>query len=130
MEHPNAGRVRSLFAAFRSGDVAAIQAAIPEDAVWHFPGRDGQLAGTHVGRDAILGFLFKVLALTDGTFRLELEDVLANDTSAVAFFRGTGERNGRGLVNPTCLRIRLHEGRVAELWEFVWDLYDVDAFWA
>ncbi len=129
-EHPNATLVRSLFAAFRAGDIDAIRAAIPEDAVWHFPGRTGKLAGRHAGRDAILTFLAQVAGLTGGTFRLDLIDVLASDANAVALFRGRAERDGRRLDNPTCLRLRIDSGRIVELWEFVWDLYDVDTFWA
>lgn len=128
-EHPNAGQMRALFAAFERADLATIQATIPEHAVWHFPGRTGKLAGTHRGREAILQFLVSVPQLTDGTFHLELEDVLANDTHAVALFRGHGTRAGRTLDNPTCLRMRIENGRVVEVWEFVWDLFAVDEFW-
>jgi len=127
--HPNAARVRALFAAFRAADLAAITDLIPEDAVWHFPGREGQLAGSHRGREAILQFLLKVQALTGGSFHLELIDVVANDERAIALFRGHGEREGRTLDNPTCLHIRMRDGRAVEVWEYVWDLYAVDAFW-
>ena len=129
-EHPNAVRIRGLFQAFRDRDLAAIQAAIPENAVWHFPGRRGALAGSHRGREAILAFLGKAVALTEGTFQFELEDVIASDTNAVALFRGSGQRPGRTLDNPTCLRMRIQDGRILEIWEFVWDLYAVDEFWA
>ena len=129
-EHANATRIRALFAAFRSADLATIQDTIPEDAVWHFPGRRGKLAGAHRGRAAILQFLMSVPQLTGGTFHLELEDVLANDANAVALFRGSGTREGKTLDNPTCLRMRIRDGRVVEVWEFVWDLFAVDDFWA
>jgi ketosteroid isomerase-like protein len=129
-DHPNATRVRELFVAFRNADLDTIRALIPEQAVWHFPGRHGQLAGTHRGRDAILAFLLKVRALTDNTFHLELDDVVANDTHAIALFRGHAERNGKRLDNPTCLRMRVANGQVIEVWEFVWDLFAVDEFWS
>jgi hypothetical protein len=130
-EHPNAARVRQMFDAFRNADVATIVGMIPEDAVWHFPGRHGKLAGTHRGRDAIVAFLTEVQMLTQGTFRFDLIDVVANDDNAVALFRGHASRDGKRLDNPTCLRIRLDDqGRVREVWEFVWDLYHVDEFWA
>lgn len=128
-EHPNAVRIRGLFQAFRERDLAAIQAAIPERAVWHFPGRKGALAGSHRGREAILAFLGKVVALTEGSFALEIEDVVAGDRNAVVLFRGSGRREGRTLDNPTCLRIRIEDGQLVEIWEFVWDLYAVDEFW-
>lgn len=130
MEHPNAARVRRLFEAFRSADLAAIQELIPEDAVWNFPGRRGRLAGRHVGREQILQFLLSVGALTGGTFHLELLDVTGSDDNAVALFIGTGEREGRRLRNPTCLHFRLRDGKVAEVWEYVWDLEHVEEFWA
>jgi len=129
-DHPNATLVRALFAAFRDGDAARVEAAIPDDAVWHFPGRSGGLAGTHRGREAIFVFLMKVMELTDGTFTLDLIDVLANDRRAVALFRGSGRRDGKVLDNPTCLSMRIEDGRIVELWEFVWNLYDVDEFWS
>ena len=129
-EHPNAARIRGLFQAFRDRDLAAIQTAIPERAVWHFPGRKGALAGSHRGRAAILAFLGKVTTLTEGTFRFEIEDVIASDASAVALFRGSAQRHGRTLANPTCLRMRIQDGEIVEIWEFVWDLYAVDEFWA
>ena len=129
-EHPNAGRLRALFAAFKAADLATIEDVIPEDAVWHFPGRRGKLAGSHRGRAAILQFLMTVPQHTNGTFHLDLEHVLADDRHAVAFFRGHGTREGKTLDNPTCLRMRLEGGRVVEIWEFVWDLFTVDEFWA
>ena len=55
--------------------------------------------------------------------------MLANDSHAVALFRGHGERQGRTLDNPTCLRMRLENDQVVEVWEFVWDLFAVDDFW-
>lgn len=129
-EHPNADRIRALFTAFEAADLATIQATIPEDAVWHFPGRHGKLAGSHRGREAILRFLMAVPQLTGGTFHLDMEHVLADDAHAVAFFRGHGTRAGKTLDNPTCLRMRIADGKVVEVWEFVWDLFAVDDFWS
>ena len=128
-EHPNASRIRELFAAFRAGDVAAIDGAIADDAVWRFPGRRGQLAGEHRGKDRIFSFLMNVQALTGGTFHLDLADVAASDEHAVAIFRGHGERQGRRLDNPTALVIRFSGDKIAELREFVWDLEHVEDFW-
>jgi len=129
-EHPNARLVRGLFAAFTSKDLATIRASIPEQAVWNFPGQRGKLAGAHRGRDAILKFLMEVAGLTGGSFHLELVDVLANDRHAVALFRGQATRNGKVLDNPTCLKMRLEDGQIREVWEFVWDLFSVDEFWS
>lgn len=129
-EHPNERRIRDLFAAFRAGDVVTIEQGLHPDAVWHFPGRRGRLAGSHRGRDAIFAFLLDVQGATGGTFGLDLIDVLANDVHAAVFFRGHATRDGKTLDNPTCLRIRLDGGRIVEVWEYVWDLEDVEDFWS
>ncbi len=129
-EHPNVTLVRDLFGAFTNGDLATIERAVPDDAVWHFPGRSGRLAGAHRGRDAILAFLLDVVELTAGTFELDLIDVLADDHWAVALFRGSGRRGGKTLDNPTCLRMRLEKAQVVEIHEFVWDLHHVEEFWS
>jgi len=129
-EHPNAALVRRLFEAFDRRDIAAINDAIAEDAVWCFPGEKGALAGEHHGREAILAFLLKVGTLTTGTFHLELLDITANHDRAVALFTGTGTRpDGRTLHNPTALVITIRDGRITELREFVWDLPQVESFW-
>jgi ketosteroid isomerase-like protein len=130
VEHSNEYLVRNLFDAFQRGDVVTIYASMAEDAVWHFPGRKGQLAGDHKGREAIFAFLAKPAALTGGFFTVELIDVLANDENAVAIYRAIGERDGRELNNPTCLRMRIEDGKIVEFWEFVWDVYQDDEFWA
>ena len=129
-DHPNATRIRHLFDAFGSADVEAIRATIPEEATWHFPGRHGRLAGSHRGRDAIFRFLLDVQVLTENTFHLDLLDVVANDRRAVALFRGHGLRNGKTLDNPTCLRIDFRAGEITEIWEFVWNLFEVYDFWS
>ena len=129
-EHPNVATVRALFAAFRSADLAAILESVPIDLVWHFPGRRGGLAGSHRGRDAVLAFLARVMELSGGTFALDLEDVIGNEHTVVALFRGHGERGGKSLDNPTCLRVRFEDGKPREIHEFVWDLFEVDEFWA
>jgi len=110
--------------------MAAVTDVLDEGVAWRFPGRSGRLAGEHRGRDAVFAFLADVMRLTDGTFHLELETVVADDDYAVACFRGRGRRNGRDLDNPTCLKMRLESGKVVDVWEFVWDLHHVDEFWS
>lgn len=129
-EHPNAAAVRRIFDAFAARDPAAIQAAIPEECVWHFPGSRGKLAGEHCGRGAIMQFITKVAVLTGGTFHLDVHDITASDDHVVVLFTGHGERDGKTLDNPTALVIRMKDGAPAEIREFVWDLDHVDDFWS
>jgi uncharacterized protein len=130
-QHPNAALVRRLFEAFEQRDGATLNELIAEDAVWHFPGSRGALAGDHAGREAIFRFLASVTALTAGTFRLDLLDITAGDGRVVVLFTGHGTRtDGRSLNNPTALRIDIEDGRIKQLWEFVWNLPQVEEFWS
>ena len=129
-DHPNATRVRQLFAAFANRDITTVRDLLAEHAVWHFPGVHGALAGDHRGHDGIFQFLARVMSLTEGTFHLDLHDVIANDETAVALLTGHAQRNGKILHNPTSLHMKLNGGRVTELWEYVWDLTHVEDFWS
>lgn len=71
----------------------------------------------------------RATALTNGTFHLDLHDVVADDETAIAIFTCHAQRNGKILDNPTCLRMRLRDIKVIEFWEFVWDLEHVEEFW-
>jgi hypothetical protein len=51
----NADLVRRGYAAFSTGDIAALSELFADDAVWHVPG-SGSLSGAKHGRDAILMF--------------------------------------------------------------------------
>ncbi len=130
MEHKNAERIRGFFQAFASHDISYIKQLIAPDALWHIPGKKHQLRGDKEGLEAILEFLKEVGSLTDGSFGVEVHDVVANDNWAVAMFTGSGNRDGKSLINPTCLKIRFEGGQVKELWEFVWDLSEVEEFWS
>ncbi len=129
-DHPNADIVRRLFRAFAERDIATANSLIAEDAVWTFPGKRGQLAGEHRGREAIAAFFSKVMVLTNGTFHLDLHDATVSDDRAVALFTGSGERNGKTLDNSTAFVVTIRDGRCADFREFVWNLPEVDEFWS
>ncbi|MEZ5893246.1 MAG: nuclear transport factor 2 family protein [Parvularculaceae bacterium] len=127
---PAAMLAADLFDAFARRDMAAATALIAPDAVWMFPGTRGGLAGDHKGREAIFGFLFKVMSLTGGTFHAERHDLIGDDRVAFMHFTGRAERDGKRLENPTCLRLVFENGMLTEAREWVWDLGHVDEFWS
>lgn len=129
-EHPNVTLVRDLFASLKRADAARVRELLADDAIWHFPGRKGGLAGDHKGHAGIFQFLLAVPKLTGGTFALDIIDVVGGEENVIVLFRGHAQREGRTLDNPTCLRARIAGGKIAELWEFVWDLHHVEEFWS
>ena len=95
MAHPNEDLVRELFAANGRGDIDALRDQYFADGIrLHYPGR-GPLAGDHDGVAQVLGFFGRVFELSQGTFRTELHDVVANDEHAVALFTARADQVGR-----------------------------------
>ena len=88
-EHPAVAVIRQFYVAFARGDVAAAQAAFAADALWHVPGRS-LIAGDHRGWESIArNFLNKLRELSNGTFTVELVDVLVGETWLAAFQHAT-----------------------------------------
>lgn len=111
-------------------DAATLQRLLSPEILWHFPGHDHALAGDHEGIAEVAAFAAKVNELTAGTFHIEVHETYSGASGAVIAFTGRGTRpDGRVLDNPTQLVLRIADGRVEEIWEFVWDTEAVAAFW-
>jgi ketosteroid isomerase-like protein len=121
-EHPNAALTRRVFAAF-GRDPKVISAAMSRDVVWRVPGNT-MMSGEYNGRRDVVEFLRRTGLETDGTYRSELRDVLANDEWAVAIYRAYGMRNGIQLDVDQALVIRCEDG----LWKEITAVPLDDAF--
>jgi ketosteroid isomerase-like protein len=81
MAHPFEAVIREAYAAFAQGDVDGYLRACTEDFEFQVPGHGG-IAGTYVGR-GLHALAEKAMTITGGTFREDVEDVMANDEHAV-----------------------------------------------
>jgi ketosteroid isomerase-like protein len=126
--HPNAERLLRGFGAFLQRDLDALHELFAADVRWQIPGAS-TLAGTYVGIDAVLEMLGRTLELSDGTYRTELEFVLADDEHAVAAYRARGERNGDELDLDQVLVCRFAGERIADVRAVPVDQARFDAFW-
>ena len=126
----NAAIIRRGYQAFNSGDMDTLTEIFDESAVWHSPGRSS-LANDYQGREATFAYFGRLGQETKGTFRAELERVLADDDDrVVGIQRNTGKREGKQLGDDSCLVFQLKDGRIAEAWEHHRDLYSWDDFWS
>ena len=123
--HPNEVLLRRLYAAYAARDKPTICELIADDCTWNVPGR-GPKAGTHVGRDAILELFRDLMRRSAGGAAIELHDVLANDTTAVALQTGTATIDGRTSALKEVLVHTIRDGRVVDMWEYQFDLYAFD----
>jgi ketosteroid isomerase-like protein len=128
MAHPNEDLIRRGYAAFQSGDMAALSELFADDVVWNTPGRN-QLSGTFRGKEEVFATFQKVFELTGGTFKLDIHAVLADDDHAVVLTRSTGEREGKKLDDNTVQVFHVSDGKVTEQWLYPGDVYASDDFW-
>jgi uncharacterized protein len=124
-EHPNIARIRDGYAAFAKGDFAVLTDLFADDVVWHVGGRS-QLAGEYRGRDAVFAFFGKIMEVTEGSFRLDVHAILADDEHAVALVFGTASRGGRSITDVAAHVFHLHDGKVTEYWNAPTDQYAFD----
>jgi ketosteroid isomerase-like protein len=127
--HPNEDLIRGGYEAFAQGDIPGVLKVFSPEIVWTIPGRS-PLAGVYRGHDGVLGFFTQLGERSGGTFRLELVDLLANDTRAVALTREQAEREGRALDVRGVHVWTIADGQATTFLGLPDDAYAEDEFWA
>jgi uncharacterized protein len=127
-DHTNAETLRRGYAAFQTGDLETVKSLFTSDITWHLPGHN-HFSGAHEGVDRVLDLFMRNFAETNGTFKVELHDVLGNDEHAVALATVSGEREGRSLSDRYTHVVHFKDGKVSESWIFGENQDQVDAFW-
>ena len=125
VEHSNVARIRDGYAAFSTGNFAALNDFFAEDILWHAGGRN-QLAGEYRGRDAVYGFFGKLMEISGGTFRIEVHTILADDEHGVALLVSSSSRGGRSIEIKDVHVFHLRDGKVVEFWDASTDQYSAD----
>jgi ketosteroid isomerase-like protein len=129
-DHPNAQFIRRGLEAFSKGDMATVGGLFGDDIVFHVPG-NSPISGEYKGKDEVFGFLAQLPVLTDGSFRLDVHDVVGNDEHVVALVRGSGSRpDGRTLDMPIAQVFHVRDGKAVEFWGMAEDQAKADAFWS
>lgn len=130
MSQSNAEIIRSGYEAFAAGDVPAVLEIFSDGISWHIPGRS-PLAGTYTGPDEVLGFFQNLGERSNGTFNLEVHDVLDNgDDKVVLLLTETAQRNDASLSVSAVHVWRVEDGKATTFQAFVADEYEVDEFWS
>ena len=127
MAHPNEELIRKGYEAFGKGDMDTIRGLFAEDIVWHAPGRS-QFSGDFQGVDEVLGQFARLFEETNGTFNVEIHDVLANDEHVVVLAVARGERSGKTLEDRGVQVFHVKDGKVTEQWLHSEDQYAADEF--
>ena len=128
-EHPNVDLLRKGYNAYSTGDMETITELFDENLLWHIAGRS-PISGDYKGRDAVFGFFGKLMELSNGTSKIEVHDILANDDHGIALVTGTATRGDRSFEGHDVHTFHLRDGKVVEFWDSPLDQYEADEFWS
>jgi ketosteroid isomerase-like protein len=118
---------QGAFYAGGSGD--ALRAELPEDVVWHVPGRNA-IAGHYEGIEAVMDYFARRRDLASKTFRLHPGEALFGDRDHVAVLtEGTAVLGGEERRWSTVGLYRIRSGRIAECWLLPLDPDEFDRIW-
>ena len=121
--------IENLYEAFARGDIPAVFQAFDEKIFWHVPGR-GPIAGDYKGHEEVLGFFRQFMGLSNGTFRIRIDDVFANDHRVLVLVTESAERNGRRWSSPQVHAWTIQNGKATVFWQFQGDQQTEDEFWS
>lgn len=125
----NAALIIGAYEAFGRGDIQAAFAAFAEDIFWHVPGH-GPLSRDYRGHAEVRGFFEHFMRLSDGTFRLQIDDVLAKRDRVVVLCTETAQRGGQSWSSPNVHVWTVKNGRAIAFWEYEGDEQGEDEFWS
>ncbi len=127
----NGELMRKGYDAFSRGDMDMLRNELfAPDIVWHQGGRN-QTAGDYHGADAVIGLFGKLFQLTDGTFRVTVDDLLTSDERVVVLARVDAQRAGKTVKNGDYVHVgRFNNDKLAEAWIVNADPYEIDDFFA
>jgi ketosteroid isomerase-like protein len=124
----NAALISSGYDAFARGDVQGALAVFAQDILWHIPGR-GPLSRDYRGHAEVLGF-FSFMELSSGTFRIQVDDVLAKGDRVVVLCTESAQRGGRSWSSPQVHVWTVRDGRATIFWQYQGDQQTEDEFWS
>lgn len=120
--------VKRAYRDFELGDLDLLRVVMGPDVVWHEPGRS-TLAGDYKGPEEVLGFLGQLKARSNGTFKVEILEMLSQPERVVVFQRETATRNGKSLDVIAVVDYEIHHQQITEVTVYQADAYQFDEFW-
>ena len=125
----NAALIKNAYEAFSRGDIPGAMAAFGEDILWHVPGR-GPLSRDYRGHADVLGFFGHFMELSHGTFRLQVDEVLAKGDRVVVFCTESAQRGGRSWSASQVHVWTMQNGKATVFWEYEGNQQGDDEFWS
>jgi ketosteroid isomerase-like protein len=121
--------IEGAYAAFARGDIPGVLRVLDERILWHVPGR-GPLSRNYLGHQQVLAFFQKFTELSAGTFRIRIDDVLANEHRVIVLVTESARRGNRDWSAPQVHAWTIEDGKATVFWQFQGDQQTEDEFWS
>jgi uncharacterized protein len=125
----NAALIVGAYDAFSRGDVPSVFAVLAEDIFWHVPGR-GPLSRDYRGHAEVREFFEHFMRLSNGTFRLKIDEIFAKRDQVAVLCTETAERAGRSWTSSNIHLWTVKDGRAVAFCEYEGDEQGEDEFWS
>jgi len=119
-EEKHAEIIRQTYELFSSDDAHAMAELWRDDIVWHIAGSN-TVSGNHIGVDAILAMLGDVMALTQGTFQVEIKNIATSGDRGYSLHKATAMTESGVAEFWNVLSFRFVAGKIAEVWNYAYD---------
>ncbi len=122
-ENPNVALLERGYKSFAAGDVPAALELLGDNIVFHIPG-DNLLAGDHAGKPAVGEAFRRFKEMSGGTFKLQPQEIFANEDYGTVLSETTAARNGKTLTEL------FEDGTPVEIWLYPRNQNAFDEFWS
>lgn len=129
MKHPNVQVLESVYAAFSRGDMKSVLDACADNVTFQVQGKS-PLAGKYTKANFTTDLAGKLMGLSDGTFKLEVHDILASDLHAAVLVSCKLKRGGKDHEYRGVHVWRFDHGKPLAWYDYPRDLYQYDAIWS
>jgi len=129
IEQVNQALIERAYDAFARGDIPTVLEVFAADILWHVPGR-GPISRDYHGHTEVLGFFQHFMQLSQGTFRIQIEEVLAKGERVIVLVTESASRNGREWSSPQVHAWTVKNGKAITFWQFQGDQQTEDEFWS
>lgn len=129
MKHTNAALLEGLYTKFSQGNWEGVLALCPDQITFQIAGQS-KLAGKYTKSNFISGLATKLRELSEGTFQIDVHDILASDRHATVLATTQVTRNGKKTELRTVHVWRFENGSPVAWYEYPRDLYQFDLVWA
>jgi ketosteroid isomerase-like protein len=127
MSHPNRELLAEIYDRLAQGDVGPLVASMADEIEWRVH-RPSPVAGTYKGEQEVLGFFPRMMAPYEGTLRVQVGAIVADDEHGFVSVRESAERPTEGLAWTGVHVWDLAHGKLARFESYYDDAYA--EFWS